>query len=96
MAVTDLFGPSLPILVQANSTRTILTGDPPPNGDIGRNAYWSVFVVPQQGTPAGFDLEVVRTQVVEVQGLTRLRFTVRNNNPAQPVSFVRFAIRVRP
>jgi len=94
LMVTTLFGPSLPQLIAPGSTRTILQGDPSPGGLIG-DEFWSVFAVPQ-ASGADHNIEVIATAVAVVQGVRRLRYTVRNNNPNQPVTFTRFSIRVTP
>jgi hypothetical protein len=91
---TTLFGPSLPVFIAAGGTRTILQGDPLPGGVIG-DEYWGVFTVPQANA-AGDNIEVVSTAAVVVQGVRRLRYTVRNNNPNQSVNFIRFSIQVTP
>ena len=97
MTVTDLFGPTEPRTLSAGQERPILVGEPAiNNNDIGRDAYWDVFVVPATSETRGFNVEVVRTWVEEVDGFTRLRYLVRNNNQTQDVEFIRFAIRVRP
>jgi hypothetical protein len=97
MAVTDLFGPTPPRSLGPGEERAIFIGDPAGGVlDIGRDAFWDVWVVPAPGSPPGFNVEVVRTWVEEVQGRAGLRYLVRNNNPNQSVSFIRFAIRVRP
>jgi hypothetical protein len=87
---TTLFGPSLPQFVAAGGTRTILQGDPLPNGVIG-DEHWNVFAVPSNGVDP--NIEVISTSVVVVQGIRRIRYTVRNNNPNQSVNFTRFSIR---
>jgi hypothetical protein len=97
MAVTDVFGPAPPRSLGPGQERAIFIGDPAGGIlDIGRDAYWDVFVVPAQGAPPGFNVEVVRTWVEEDQGRAGLRYLVRNNNKNQSVDFIRFAIRVRP
>jgi hypothetical protein len=88
---TTLFGPSLPQFIAAGGTRTILQGDPPPNGQIG-DEHWNVFAVPDANS-VDPNIEVISTAVVVVQGVRRIRYTVRNNNGAQSVNFIRFSIR---
>ena len=80
-------------------TKEILHGDPEETGGyIQDEELWTVFVRPTfPGTVPPNSVSLIGTRVAEdpAPGVMRLWYTIRNNDPANTVTFRRMSVRVR-
>jgi hypothetical protein len=91
MAVTQLFT-SLQVTLNAGQTREIMVGSP---GSVVLGLFYGISVTPRAQLDNSITL--VETAVkTDASATQRLFYTVRNNNPNQPVTFARTTVRISP
>lgn len=98
MPFTELYGPSNLLTLAPGQTKEFLQGDPAQlSGFILEPDVWTVFVRPNLiGTGLPNSVSLIGTRVSEVPqfGVPRIFYTVRNNDPANSVTFRRMSVRV--